>query len=109
MLGALSLFVGNVHAGRVLHRNMLQNIIASPMSFFDTIPSGRILNRFGKDIDTIDVVLVQNVRHFITSLLQILTVPIVIGYSTPLILVALVPTSVIYAVVQVSDQTCLSY
>ncbi|XP_053393099.1 multidrug resistance-associated protein 1-like isoform X5 [Mercenaria mercenaria] len=100
LCGALSLFVGNVRAGRRLHRSILENIVASPMSFFDTTPSGRILNRFGKDIDTVDVIIVQNVRHFIGSLLQILTVPIVIGFSTPLILTTLVPMAILYVFVQ---------
>lgn len=76
------------------------------MLFFDTTPTGRILNRFSKDIDVIDVTLAQNVRMWLGTVLQILTVPIVVGYSTPLILATMVPMAILYFVIQVSDK-CL--
>lgn len=78
------------------------------MLFFDTTPTGRILNRFSKDIDVIDVTLAQNVRMWLGSVLQILTVPIVVGYSTPLILATMVPMAIVYFVVQVSDKCLLT-
>ena len=34
-----------VTAAGCLHDNMLSSVIRSPMSFFDTVPLGRILNR----------------------------------------------------------------
>ncbi|XP_057653050.1 ATP-binding cassette sub-family C member 4-like [Diorhabda carinulata] len=37
-----------------LHDMMFNSVIAAPMRFFDTNPSGRILNRFSKDIGAID-------------------------------------------------------
>lgn len=40
-----------------LHDSMFMNIIYSPMRFFDTNPSGRILNRFSKDIGATDELL----------------------------------------------------
>ncbi|KAL6424747.1 hypothetical protein ACFW04_010010 [Cataglyphis niger] len=40
-----------------LHNTMFSNLLQARMSFFHTNPSGRILNRFSKDIGTIDELL----------------------------------------------------
>lgn len=37
-----------------LHLYMFQSVVSATMRFFDTNPSGRILNRFSKDIGTVD-------------------------------------------------------
>merc|ERR1712106_597043 len=37
-----------------IHKKMLNSIMMSPMAFFDVTPSGRILNRFSKDMDVLD-------------------------------------------------------
>ena len=41
---------GSMIGSKRLHDGMLHNILRSPMSFFDTTPLGRILNRFSKVI-----------------------------------------------------------
>ncbi|KAK9888735.1 hypothetical protein WA026_000961 [Henosepilachna vigintioctopunctata] len=46
-----------LNASRNLHDSMFRGILRATMRFFDTNPSGRILNRFSKDIGTIDEVL----------------------------------------------------
>lgn len=40
-----------------LHNQMFSNILAATMRFFDTNPSGRILNRFSKDMGVVDEIL----------------------------------------------------
>lgn len=52
-------------ASKNLAQRALSRILKAPISFFDTTPIGRIINRFTKDVDTMDVVLVDNLRVFL--------------------------------------------
>uniref|UniRef100_A0A6P7GCD8 Multidrug resistance-associated protein 4-like n=1 Tax=Diabrotica virgifera virgifera TaxID=50390 RepID=A0A6P7GCD8_DIAVI len=44
-------------SSKALHNKMFHNILQAPMRFFDTNPSGRILNRFSKDMGAVDELL----------------------------------------------------
>eukprot|EP01133_Synstelium_polycarpum_P016683 gene16683-19828_t len=46
-------------ASKVLHQRLISGVFFSPCSFFDQNPSGRILNRFSKDISDIDNRLIE--------------------------------------------------
>lgn len=48
---------GSLECSKKIFQRFLSHILHSPVSFFDTTPNGRILNVFGKDIDSIDVTL----------------------------------------------------
>ena len=49
-LAQMTLFVvGGFRASRLIYKGMVQAVARSPMAFFDTTPTGRILNRFGGD------------------------------------------------------------
>ena len=43
-----------LQASRRLHQRMLRRVLYTPIHFFDTNPSGRILNRFSKDFGFLD-------------------------------------------------------
>ena len=87
-------------AARSFHRQLLSNVLRLPMSFFDTTPLGRVLNRFSKDVYTIDEVL-QNILY---SYLQVVSVVIctmvVISVATPWFLVVVFPLLLIYRATQ---------
>lgn len=47
------------HVSDRLHDKMFECVSQSPMSFFHINPSGRILNRFSKDMGSVDELLPQ--------------------------------------------------
>lgn len=53
-MSTLALYMGALRAAKIMHSIVLQNVLKAPMSFFETTPIGRIVNRFSKDIDIID-------------------------------------------------------
>ncbi|CAK9011231.1 ATP-binding cassette sub-family C member 3 (Canalicular multispecific organic anion transporter 2) (Multidrug resistance-associated protein 3), partial [Durusdinium trenchii] len=87
-------------AARSFHRKLLSTVLRLPMTFFDTTPLGRVLNRFSKDIYTIDEVL-QNILY---SYLQVVSVVvctmIVISAATPWFLVVIFPLLLVYRATQ---------
>lgn len=52
--GWIALAIGSAASSVTLHKQLLDRIMKSPQSFFDTTPLGRIVNRFSKDMNTID-------------------------------------------------------
>ncbi|XP_046746905.1 ATP-binding cassette sub-family C member 4-like [Diprion similis] len=46
-----------MNASRNVHNSMFSNLLRAPMRFFNTNPAGRILNRFSKDVGTMDEIL----------------------------------------------------
>lgn len=50
---------GGLFAAAGIHNNMFKAILLAPMSFFDTTPSGQILNRFTADMKCIDEQLIS--------------------------------------------------
>ncbi|CAG8548825.1 3767_t:CDS:10, partial [Scutellospora calospora] len=67
--------------------------IRSPMSFFDTTPLGRILNRFSKDQYTIDEVLPRTFSGYFRTFFTVLATITVISFSTPAFILIIVPMS----------------
>ncbi|XP_048728231.2 multidrug resistance-associated protein 1-like [Ostrea edulis] len=87
-------------ASRTLHQKMLYSIVRSPMSFFDTTPVGRIVNRFSDDISTIDGELPNTFFMFMDCLLVVIGALVVISFSTPIFMSVILPLGILYFLVQ---------
>jgi ATP-binding cassette subfamily C (CFTR/MRP) protein 3 len=101
LTGTTSLALAVIIASKTLHYRMLKNILRSPMSFFDTTPLGRVLNRFSKDIYTIDEVIPKSIRIFLFTLFRIISALLVIMIATPTFAIVIIPLGVFYLMVQV--------
>ncbi|OQV17409.1 Multidrug resistance-associated protein 1 [Hypsibius exemplaris] len=91
---------GQIRASRKLHQNMLARIFRAPMAFFDTTPLGRIINRFSKDIDTVDTALPMLIRMWLNCMFSVIATIVVICIGTPLFASVIVPLGFVYYVIQ---------
>nr|CAD7203960.1 unnamed protein product [Timema douglasi] len=85
---------------KILHNGLLRNVLRLPQSTFDTTPTGRILNRFSSDINTLDVMFPMVLRFCIPHIYRLIATLCVISYSTPIFIVVIIPVSVIYYFIQ---------
>ncbi|KAJ5280205.1 Metal resistance protein YCF1 [Penicillium angulare] len=86
----------SIEASRKLHERMAFAIFRSPMSFFETTPSGRILNRFSSDIYRVDEVLARTFNMLFANSARAMFTLIVIASSTPAFLVFVLPLGYVY-------------
>lgn len=64
---------GGARCASRLFALMLSNVVRAPMSYFDTTPIGRLMNRFTYDTETLDTTLVMNMTMLLTSMGWLLT------------------------------------
>ncbi|KAF9352349.1 Multidrug resistance-associated protein 1 [Mortierella sp. AD094] len=72
-----------------LHERLLTRVLRLPMSFFDTTPMGRIVNRFSSDINSVDTILPEEINRLFTFLTFVGGTLALIAYSTPAFLLAI--------------------
>ncbi|XP_026834850.1 multidrug resistance-associated protein 1 isoform X6 [Drosophila erecta] len=95
-LSDLAPALGSLHAARVLHSMLLENVLRAPMTMFDTTPVGRILSRFSKDVETVDQNMPQVINDCIWCAYEVLATIVVISLSTPIFLAVIVPIAFLY-------------
>ncbi|KAK2612253.1 hypothetical protein QQS21_001679 [Conoideocrella luteorostrata] len=66
-----------------LHSAALSGVLFAPVAFFDTTPQGRITHRFSKDVDAVDNVVGEQLRIFISTLVQVIGTIIVVSIILP--------------------------
>lgn len=79
-----------------LHNMMFHSIIGTTMRFFDTNPSGRILNRFSKDMGSIDELLPKAILDAAQILLLMVGSLILVAVVNPQFLILVAITGVFF-------------
>ena len=99
MLGVASFVVrslaGAAHrlsAAYIIHRDILNNILRAPVSFFDITPIGRILNRFSSDMATVDFEIGATIIQYLNCVVSVAASVTAISVSTKgIFLILLIP------------------
>lgn len=88
---------GGYRAAKVIHEGALARIIRSPMSFFDSTPVGRILNRFSKDLDIVDSYVAEEFNALIVTVAVIASsVVLILRVKYEMILILIIPFAIGY-------------
>ncbi|NXM27509.1 MRP7 protein, partial [Oxyruncus cristatus] len=91
---------GTLRAATVIHNRLLQRILKATVTFFDTTPAGRILNRFSSDLYCVDESLPFFLNIFLANMYGLLGILVIITYGLPWIGLVLLPLAVVYFFIQ---------
>ncbi|XP_062990124.1 cystic fibrosis transmembrane conductance regulator [Elgaria multicarinata webbii] len=80
-----------ITVSKTLHRKMLHAVLQAPMSSFNKLKAGGILNRFSKDIAILDDLLPLTIFDFIQLMLIVIGAIVVVSVMEPYIFLASVP------------------
>ncbi|VDD93650.1 unnamed protein product [Enterobius vermicularis] len=81
----------SLNAASKLHNKMFRSILRANVQFFDTTPTGRILNRFSKDMDEIDIKLPFSAEVFLQNGITCICYLIMIIWVFPWFIPASIP------------------
>ncbi|KAH9924948.1 multidrug resistance-associated ABC transporter [Amylocystis lapponica] len=66
--GVITQYTGALRASRVLFKRLLVTVVRATMRWHDVTPQGRMLNRFSKDVETVDSSLASSLQAVNSSL-----------------------------------------
>ena len=87
---------GSIRASRNIHSRLVNKILRAPVQFFEKTPTGRILNRFSKDMKDIDQEVGFYCGFFIANVVSTVGILILILIVTPGTLYAVIPVLFVY-------------
>ena len=97
---SLTMTVGTLRAADAIHQSLLHRIMRLPMSFFDSNPTGRIMNRFTKDTEDIDQLLPSTWNTVLLMSVQFVFSIVAICIVAPSVVVVVVPVLWIFKTIQ---------
>lgn len=81
----------SLHASRSLHDRALGAVLRTSIRFFDATPVGRILNRFSRDVDSVERELAWSFEQTVRATASMIGSLIVMASLVPAVIVGLVP------------------
>ncbi|GAA6230797.1 multidrug resistance-associated protein 7-like [Lates japonicus] len=87
---------GAICAATAIHNRLLDRVLKATVTFFDTTPLGRILNRFSSDVYSVDDSLPFILNILLANVFGLLGMLVVISYGLPWVLVPLLPLALLY-------------
>ncbi|XP_055468882.1 ATP-binding cassette sub-family C member 10 isoform X1 [Psammomys obesus] len=100
LLRAVLFAAGVLQAAATLHHRLLHRLLMAPVTFFDSTPTGRILNRLSSDVACVDDSLPFLLNILLANSVGLLGLLVVLGFGLPWLLLLLPPLSLIYYRVQ---------
>ncbi|CAG8562619.1 uncharacterized protein OCT59_007764 [Rhizophagus irregularis] len=91
--------MGSLVASRKLHEAILEKVMKAKIRFFDTTPIGRILNRFSKDMEVIDLNLSPMAMFLIYSCFATVSVIFAISIVMPRFMIAGTFIAILYIII----------
>ncbi|KAF2073022.1 hypothetical protein CYY_005668 [Polysphondylium violaceum] len=83
-----------------LHNELLNSVAYASCQFFDQNPSGRIINRFSRDVSDIDYSLTEMLSSFIYLNCSVLVSLVIMVFLNPFIVIPFFVLSIIYFIIQ---------
>ena len=80
-----------VQAAGKIHARLLSRVLRFPLSFFDTTPTGRILNRFAHDVDQVDTQISQALEQQMEWSLRAAIALVLVCTILPGIIILIIP------------------
>uniref|UniRef100_A0A3Q3X7J8 Uncharacterized protein n=1 Tax=Mola mola TaxID=94237 RepID=A0A3Q3X7J8_MOLML len=87
---------GTICAATAIHNRLLDRVLKATVTFFDTTPMGRVLNRFSSDLYSVDDSLPFILNILLATLFNLLGMLVVISYGLPWVLVPMLPLALFY-------------
>ncbi|NWJ11165.1 MRP9 protein, partial [Crypturellus undulatus] len=83
-------------ASSTLHDSLFCKILQSPMSFFDTTPTGKLMNLFSNNMDELDVSLPFHAENFLQQFFMVFFILVIIALVFPFLLIAITIIAIIF-------------
>ena len=96
LLTTIAFAFGNIRASTRLHRTMVEAVLRAPAYFLDVTPLGRVLNRFGSDLNSLDDDVCFAGRDTLVVTVFLLGAATVVVIASPAALLLLPPCGLLY-------------